>query len=370
MRIKILVIAAFLSGIFTACRKELAPTVSNAAYVRFANGVSLFEPGEAPGSLVMGGSGQPNVAFVIDGKFETDTVSPFGGYQIVLPSARYTTGAQFKFNLPDDLGLTIQTPDGLPIQSGPVVNGLDLSSWVQIPAGRHRVTLFLTKVVSQIATEVHSADLTKKLIDTTIELLPGEIYTLQNYNYDKSAPKKFGLQVVRENLRQYDFSDTSKIYMRFLNMTVGDDLIPEEFDLYVKYRFQKYEQPGVANSRSKDTTTADEYFIGTVNHSRYKGDLETDVPWFSIKRPDILNDISPLGVVRMEPNYIFNYYRKGESAATGATPFYVYNSRLRDNGIFYKIPKGGIVSIQMFNAYSGPQLSLYSYVFKRQASKL
>ena len=61
---------------------------------------------------------------------------------------------------------------------GPVLNGFDLSSWAQVPSGTHRV-MFLYRPTNSIPFFQLEPALRKKvLIDTTLDLTEGEVYTM------------------------------------------------------------------------------------------------------------------------------------------------------------------------------------------------
>ncbi|WP_442589435.1 hypothetical protein ACSBL2_25770 [Pedobacter sp. AW31-3R] len=100
---------------------------------------------------------------------------------------------------------------------GPVLNGFDLSSWAQIPSGKHRV-VFMFRPKNTIPF-FSLEDRYKKsvLIDTTLVLDGKEVYTLHVLQKDV-ATKKNGILLRQEDFHKRPLSD-SEVYVNFYNMS-------------------------------------------------------------------------------------------------------------------------------------------------------
>jgi len=100
---------------------------------------------------------------------------------------------------------------------GPVLNGYDLSSWAQIPSGKHRI-MFMFRPKNTVPFFDLDVKLKKNvLIDTTINLDTKEVYTLHILQKDFTT-KRNGIYLRKENFQKLPLSDSS-IYVNFYNMS-------------------------------------------------------------------------------------------------------------------------------------------------------
>lgn len=100
---------------------------------------------------------------------------------------------------------------------GPVLNGYDLSSWAQVPSGKHRI-VFMFRPKNEIPFFDLETKLKKNvLIDTTIVLDSKEVYTLHVLQKDYQS-RKNGIYLRKENFQKLPLSD-SLIYVNFYNMS-------------------------------------------------------------------------------------------------------------------------------------------------------
>ena len=100
---------------------------------------------------------------------------------------------------------------------GPILNGFDLSSWAQVPSGKHRI-LFLSRPISEVPFFDLEAGLRTRLIaDTIITLETGEVYTLEVLQKDFET-KKNGIYLRHENFHKLPLSD-SLVYVNFYNLS-------------------------------------------------------------------------------------------------------------------------------------------------------
>ncbi|MGN7723463.1 hypothetical protein [Chitinophaga sp. 22620] len=101
--------------------------------------------------------------------------------------------------------------------AGPILNGFDLSSWAQVPSGKMRIAFY-----ARPKSEVPFFDLdpryrAKPLIDTTLDLLAGEVYTLHALEKDFNT-KETGVLLRREVFHKLSLAD-SLVYVNFYNMS-------------------------------------------------------------------------------------------------------------------------------------------------------
>lgn len=100
---------------------------------------------------------------------------------------------------------------------GPVVNGFDLSSWAQIPAGKHRI-MFLYRPKNSVPFFNLDERLKRSVVvDTTLVLDPKEIYTLHVLQKDFQTKQK-GVYVRKENFQKLPLSD-DQVYVNFYNLS-------------------------------------------------------------------------------------------------------------------------------------------------------
>ncbi|EHQ25998.1 hypothetical protein [Mucilaginibacter paludis] len=100
---------------------------------------------------------------------------------------------------------------------GPILNGFDLSSWAQIPSGKHRIVFMFRPVNNTPFFNLESKLKRSVLIDTTITLDAKEIYTLHVLQKD-FVSKKNGIYLRQENFQKLSLSD-SLVYINFYNMS-------------------------------------------------------------------------------------------------------------------------------------------------------
>jgi len=100
---------------------------------------------------------------------------------------------------------------------GPVLNGFDLSSWAQIPSGKHRF-MFMYRPRNTVPFGQLEAKLRNiVLLDTTITLVEKEVYTMHILQKDFET-KENGILVRKEQFHKLPLSD-SMMYVNFYNMS-------------------------------------------------------------------------------------------------------------------------------------------------------
>jgi hypothetical protein len=102
---------------------------------------------------------------------------------------------------------------------GPVLNGFDLSSWAQVPAGTHRFVFCYRPTNSIPFVNLESSLRSKILLDTTITFEQGEVYTMHVLQQD-FLTKEPGLLMRKEVFHKIALSD-SMVYVNFYNYSAA-----------------------------------------------------------------------------------------------------------------------------------------------------
>ncbi|RFS26656.1 hypothetical protein DVR12_02375 [Chitinophaga silvatica] len=114
------------------------------------------------------------------------------------------------------------------VLAAPILNGYDLSSWAQVPSGPHRV-IFRTRPLNNTPFfELSKLERGVSLVDTTIDLSPTEVYTMQILikDYVKNDPIMY---LRHETFPKQPFVD-SMVYVNFYNLSADGffELAPNE----------------------------------------------------------------------------------------------------------------------------------------------
>jgi len=97
----------------------------------------------------------------------------------------------------------------------PILNGFDLSSWAQVPSGELRF-MFMYRPRNEVPFfQLEKRYQKSMLVDTTLHLAAGEVYTLQTLLKDFHT-KERGVLLRQENFHKIPLSD-SLVYVNFYN---------------------------------------------------------------------------------------------------------------------------------------------------------
>jgi hypothetical protein len=200
-----------LAGMWLAgCRKTDYPVVNSPAYLRVFNCLTYnvtIETKDAP---------QPFLTMLVDPKLNEngapvdaaitcDFLDTRGPLARPYPDAGNTALWQKEF------------PGTAKVAVGPIVNGYDLSSYAQVASGKHRF-MFMTRPRSNDPFYSLNDGLRKNvLVDTTINLTEGEVYTM-NVLELSAYTRKTGVYLRQEQFTKMPFSD-SMVYVNFYNLS-------------------------------------------------------------------------------------------------------------------------------------------------------
>lgn len=194
----------------TSCRKTDFATVSSPAYLRVFNcldyTISLDNKDAPHPFLVMLIDPVMDAAGIAEGAVITgDFLQKRDVWARPYPDAGNTTIYQKEY------------PGTAKILAAPILNGYDLSSWAQVPSGKHRV-VFIARPLSTVPFFTLGKDQRKQvLVDTTIDLTAGEVYTMQVLQTDYIS-RHIAIYLRDETFVKESFSD-SLVYVNFYNLS-------------------------------------------------------------------------------------------------------------------------------------------------------
>lgn len=213
-RLKIQQLGFFLLNLLliTACSKVDYVKVDSPAYLRVFNNLNYVQTLDSKDQEipfltmlidpVMDEKGMP-VSTEILGDF-LDQRSPYA------PPYPSHIGNSTSVNNPE-------YPGKEDVLVAPVLNGFDLSSWAQVPSGKHRIVFMFRPKNTVPFFNLESKLKTKVLIDTTIVLDEKEVYTLNVLQKDYQS-KKNGILLRHENFYKLPLSD-ELVYVNFYNLS-------------------------------------------------------------------------------------------------------------------------------------------------------
>jgi hypothetical protein len=208
----------------TACRKYAegpAAVSSSPAYLR------VFNIAPLTATVLNSAAPAPFFTFIMDPK--TDAAGVTNGGSIVGDwlGQRQEYVSSVSINEGNSLGASLDTfvthnityeyPGSAHVLTAPPIHGYDLSAWAQVPSGKHRVLFIARPQTDSPFVSLSPAIRKSILIDTTIDLQAGKVYTLEAVATDEDH-NKFGAYLRQEQFVDQTFSD-SNIYVGFYNLS-------------------------------------------------------------------------------------------------------------------------------------------------------
>jgi hypothetical protein len=215
--------ALLLLTALAGCRKyeDLAP-IENAAYLRVYNSIQFeLDPFDKGGDAV-----QPFLTFLFDPVMD-EKETPSGGAIVgdfLASRQSFSVSYPINANTASDAGgvpypSNYDYPGNAHVRTAPVINGFNLSAWAQVPSGKHRI-VFMARPFSQTPFDQLSAATRGKrfkIIDTLVDLQPGEVYTMEAVCTDL-IKKRYSLYMRQETFTKQQFL-SDKLYVSFYNFT-------------------------------------------------------------------------------------------------------------------------------------------------------
>lgn len=224
-------IAFLLLTMAEGCYKyQTAPQISNPAYLRVFNAIPYTVDALHAGQQV------PFLCMLIDPVFDRSNVPVSGAvvgdwlHTRELFSLSYASSAGTaldaqeiqNINNPNMPAVNItnanyEYPGKMHVLTAPAMNGIDMSAWAQVASGKHRF-VFITRPLN----DTPFGDLIPTLrnnviIDTTLDLKAGEVYTINTLSTDIDN-NKFGAYMRQEQFTRKNF-DPGRIYASFYNLS-------------------------------------------------------------------------------------------------------------------------------------------------------
>lgn len=201
---------AAIGLLMAGCRKTDFPDVSSPAYLRVFNCLTYNV------SIANKDAPQPFLTMLIDPQLDASGVPISADVTFDFLATRGPLARPYP-----DAGNTALWQKEFPgtgkVPVGPIVNGYDLSGYGMVKSGQHRY-LFLTRPRSNDPFYTLPASArTKVLIDTTINLEQGEIYTM-NILERSVYTRQTGLYLRKEMFTKVPLSD-SLVYTNFYNLS-------------------------------------------------------------------------------------------------------------------------------------------------------
>src|ERR1700761_4508568 len=190
--IKKMVMLSFAAVFLASCYKyKSAPQVASPAYIRVFNSLPYTV------DALHAGQAAPVLCFLMDPTNDSSGVASGGS----VVGDWLQTRELFSLSYAADAGTALnaqatisQVNAGLPTQNvtnanyeypgkmhvltAPAMNGIDMSAWAQVPSGKHRI-LFVTRPEDDRPFATLPSSLRSDvIIDTTVDLQEGEVYTM------------------------------------------------------------------------------------------------------------------------------------------------------------------------------------------------
>lgn len=238
-------------------------------------------------------------------------------------------------------------PGAYRVQTGGIVNGLDLSRWARVPSGKHRL-IVLRRMPSRgiVGYSAYFDQFTaagrdtafRVAIDTTLQLDEQSIYTMELVSASTTDAFPLRLLLRKETLDKDDLSDTASMYVNFYNYLESSSS-PAALDVYYQNEYvvnTTSVTPVLAGDAPKswaaaprsgaypyDTIKTPEKLLTTIAE-KFSG----PVPYAKIAMPPVdsfyYTQGQVLGQYRLafdRPHLWLKFYLPGQSAATGAKPY-------------------------------------------------
>jgi hypothetical protein len=211
-----LAVCCCLLILLSACRKTEYNVIDSPAYLRVFNSLNYDI------NITNKDLPPPFLTMVIDPTYDASGLITGGGILGDFLDKR----APYAPPYPDKAGSTnyknTEYPGSAKVLAGPILNGIDLSSWAQVKSGKHRIVFYSRPINPTPFFSLEARYRQTLLVDSTINITPGEIYTMEVLQ--KSVTQQTGVSVLpalyirQEQFTKTPFSD-SLLYVNFYNLS-------------------------------------------------------------------------------------------------------------------------------------------------------
>jgi hypothetical protein len=201
-------------GLLSGCQKTVYHTVNKPAYIRVFNDLNYtvtLDNKDAP---------QPFLTFLIDPVINNSGVVTGAATIGDFLDERQPYAPAYPAHAGNTTFKNPEYPGELNVLVGPILNGIDLSSWAQTPSGSHRV-MFISRPITDVPflslDPATRSTKDKILVDTTINFGVGDVYTMEVLNRTYNS-NQASLYIRNEQFTNLAFSDSS-VYVNFYNLS-------------------------------------------------------------------------------------------------------------------------------------------------------
>jgi hypothetical protein len=198
--------------IFTGCTKVDYNSVPSPSYLRVFNSLNYTT------TIANKDQPPPFLTMVIDPTYDSASHVVTGGSVVGdFLDARLGYAPPAPNNAGSTSLINNEYPGNAKVLTAPILNGFDLSSWAEIISGKHRF-VFYSRPRNQTAFfQLPAASRTVVLADSTINMIQGEIYTMEVLQPD-AYNSHTQLYIRQEQFQHQAFAD-SLLYVNFYNLS-------------------------------------------------------------------------------------------------------------------------------------------------------
>lgn len=200
--------------VLAACSKTKYNNIPNAAYLRVFNSLD-FEPNVPNKDLPT-----PFLTMIVDPEFDKSGMVTGGKIVGDFLDKRIPYAAPYPANAGSSDYRNVEYPGTENVPVGPILNGINLSSWAQVPSGKHRILFFSRPITPTPFFNLDPQFRQTMLVDSTVDLGPGEVYTMEVLQKTIASvlPTPIQLYMRQEQFTQRPFNDTV-LYVNFYNLS-------------------------------------------------------------------------------------------------------------------------------------------------------
>lgn len=210
----VLLLLVSASASISSCKKTAYNSVSDAAYLRVFNSLNYNV------DVTNKGYPLPFVTMIIDPEFDKNGLVASGKIVGDYLDKRLPYAPPYPSNAGNTSFANTEYPGTEKVLVGQVLNGIDLSSWAQVPSGKHRILFYTRPYNATPFFSLAERDRKALVIDTTIELNATQVYTMEvlQRNIRSSFTLEAALYMRKETFTETAFSD-SLLYVNFYNLS-------------------------------------------------------------------------------------------------------------------------------------------------------
>ncbi len=197
----------------TGCRKVEYNTIDSPAYLRVFNSLNYDI------TLVNKDQPPPYLTMIIDPVFDPAGLITGGAIIGDFLDKRLIYAPPYPSSAGNTSVNNNEYPGKEKVLAAPVVNGFDLSSWAQIPSGKHRFVFFSRPYNTIPFLQLPASSRKTLLADSTLTLQQGEVYTMEIIQPDINSTQT-ALYIRNEQFHKRAFAD-SLLYVNFYNLSAA-----------------------------------------------------------------------------------------------------------------------------------------------------